>query len=98
MKMPPLTSQRGMALVTSLIMLGLVTLLAIAFIGLSRRERHSVEVTKKTTEAKMMADASLARAQVEVMERLRNNINFQLITSTNGPPAAPTVDPVVPVS
>ena len=94
-----MSSQRGMALVTSLIMLGLVTLLAIAFIGLSRRERHSVEVTKKTTEAKMMADASLARAQVEVMERLRNNINFQLITSTNGvPPAAPTVDPVVPVS
>ena len=99
MKMPPLTCRRGMALVTSLIMLGLVTVLAIAFIGLSRRERHSVEVTKKTTEAKLMADASLARAQVEVMERLRNNINFQLITSTNGvPPAAPTVDPVVPVS
>lgn len=95
MKMPPLTCRRGMALVTSLIMLGLFTVLAIAFIGLSRRERHSVEVTKKTTEAKLMADASLARAQVEVLDRLRNNINFQLITSTNG---VPPVDPVVPVS
>ncbi len=64
------TSQRGVALVVSLIMLGLVTMLAIAFIGITRRERHSVEATKKTTEAKLMADASLARAQTEVMERL----------------------------
>ena len=97
MKMPPLTCQRGMALVTSLIMLGLVTLLAIAFIGLSRRERHSVEVTKKTTEAKLMADASLARAQAEVMGRLKDNINLQMLVSTNGPATSPTIDPRVPV-
>ncbi|MST00255.1 MAG: hypothetical protein EXS29_02945, partial [Pedosphaera sp.] len=89
MKMPPLTCQRGMALVTSLIMLGLVTVLAIAFIGLSRRERHSVEVTKKTTEAKMMADASLARAQAEVIEGVRNNNNLQLFVSVNGPTTGP---------
>lgn len=89
------TSQRGVALVVSLIMLGLVTMLAIAFIALTRRERHSVEVTKKTTEAKMMADASLARAQTEVMERLRNNINLQLLVSTNGVPPADPRPPVV---
>ncbi len=87
------TSQRGVALVVSLIMLGLVTMLAIAFIGITRRERHSVEATKKTTEAKLMADASLARAQTEVMERLRNNINLQLLVSINGV----TADPRPPV-
>ncbi|MEW6159274.1 MAG: hypothetical protein AB1813_17755, partial [Verrucomicrobiota bacterium] len=79
-------SQRGVALVITLIMLGLVTFMAVVFLAISRREKASVTATADLTDARLMADAALARAQGEVIARVlatTNPLNYQLMVSTN---------------
>ena len=79
-------SQRGVALVITLIMLAMVTFMAVIFLGVSRRERASVTVTADQTDAKLMADAAMARAQAEVVVRMMarsNAFNYDLLVSTN---------------
>jgi hypothetical protein len=80
--------QRGVALVSTLIMLSVVVLMAVAFLAVSRRERASVTVTQSQTVAKLMADAALARAQAEVISRMLaptnlDLFNYDLMVSTN---------------
>ena len=48
-------SQRGVALVLTLIMLAMVTVMAVLFLGTSRRERASVTVNANLTDAKLAA-------------------------------------------
>ena len=49
-------SQRGVALVITLIMLAVVTLMAITFLAVSRRERSAVAVTEEQNTSRLMAD------------------------------------------
>lgn len=78
--------ERGVALVTTLIMLSLVTFLALAFLAISRRERASVTVSSQQLNSDFMAEAALARAQAEWVARVQqstNMLNYDLFVSTN---------------
>ncbi len=80
------TSQRGIALVITLIMLAVVTVMAVVFLSISRRERTAVSVTADLTDAKLMADAAVARAQAEIIARIAAHTNlfaYDLLVSTN---------------
>lgn len=79
-------SQRGVALIITLIMLAVVTLMAITFLAVSRRERSAVAVTEEQNTSRLMADAALARAQAEVVARMQANSSpyaYDLMVSTN---------------
>ncbi len=79
-------SQRGVALVITLIMLAVVTFMAITFLAVSRRERASVSVTEETTTARLMSEAALARARSETVARMfagTNLLSYDLAVSTN---------------
>lgn len=79
-------SQRGVALVTTLVMLAVVTFMAITFLAVSRRERSSVGVTEEQTSARLMAEAALARAQAEMISRMLSQTNllaYDMMVSTN---------------
>src|SRR5436305_1222854 len=59
--------RRGVALVVTLIMLSVITVVAVTFLAMSRRERSSVTQTLNSTDAKTMADAALERAKGQIM-------------------------------
>ena len=80
------TKEQGVVLVITLIMLSVVTLMAIVFLGVSRRERGTVNVTTDHLTAKMAAEAGMARAQSEVIGRMlgsSNRFHFDYAVSTN---------------
>jgi hypothetical protein len=80
------SSERGIALVVTLIMLAVVTVMAVVFLGVSRRERAAVTLTADQTDAKLAADAALARAQAEIMGRIgawSNLYAYDFLVSTN---------------
>src|SRR5204863_5745490 len=64
------TSERGMALVITLVMLAIVTVMAIIFLGVSRRERASVKIAEDIATANMMADAAAERAKAEAIAKM----------------------------
>ncbi len=68
-------SQRGVALVITLIMLSLMTVLTVVFVALARRERASVTATQDLTDAELAAEAALNRAKADLVA--------QVIASTN---------------
>jgi len=79
-------SQRGVALVITLVMLAVVTLMAITFLAVSRRERSSVSVTEEQTTARLMAQAAVERATTETLASMLINNSFQaygMAVSTN---------------
>jgi hypothetical protein len=79
-------SQSGVALVTTLIMLAVVTLMAVAFLAVSRRERGSVIVSRDQTDSRAMADMALERAKAETAARMlatSNLLAYDLMVSTN---------------
>ena len=86
-------SQRGIALVVTLIMLSVITLLAVAFLAISRRNKESVGTSQSQSDARAMSDAALARVQAELISRMMstvqgtnivtNLLNFDLLVSTN---------------
>ena len=79
-------SERGVALVITLIMLALVTFMTVVFLAVSRREKASVGVTADIVSARLMTDAALARAQSEIASRMLasgNPFDYDLIVSTN---------------
>ena len=80
------TKEQGVVLVITLIMLSVVTLMAIVFLGVSRRERATVTVTTDHITAKFSAEAGMARAQSEVVGRIlssSNRFDFDYTVSTN---------------
>ena len=80
------SSERGVVLVITLIMLSVVTVMAVLFLGVSRRERAAVTVTTDQITAKLMTDSAFARAQGEVVSRMltaSNEFNYDMIVSTN---------------
>jgi len=58
--------QRGVVLVITLIMLSIITVMAVAFLALSRRERASVTHTQNSIDAELMAQTALERGKAEI--------------------------------
>jgi hypothetical protein len=65
--------QKGIALVITLVMLAIVTVMAIVFLAVTRRERSSVKVSEETAIAKDMADAALERVKTEALATMNAN-------------------------
>jgi hypothetical protein len=83
---PSRPSQRGVALIITLILLSVVTFMAITFLALSRRERSAVSTVTDTASARLAADAALANAEGQIMANTlstTNPYNFGLLVSTN---------------
>ncbi|MCF7763683.1 MAG: pilus assembly PilX N-terminal domain-containing protein [Verrucomicrobia bacterium] len=79
-------SQSGVALVITLIMLSMVTLMAVVFLAISRSEKASVTVISNQADARLMADAGLARAVSRIGANIlatTNPYNYGLLVSTN---------------
>ena len=79
-------SQRGVALVITLIMLSVTLVMALAFLAISRRDRASVSSTTDVTTARLAADSALAQAQAKIIANLAVNTNlnlYSLLVSTN---------------
>jgi hypothetical protein len=79
-------SQRGVALIITLILLAVVTFMAIAFLAMSRRERGAVTTVTDTAGARYAADAALANAEAQIIANAlatTNPFNFGLLVSTN---------------
>ncbi|MBI3882317.1 MAG: hypothetical protein HY301_19950 [Verrucomicrobia bacterium] len=75
-----------MALVITLIMLSIITVLAVAFLAVTRRERASVTLHVEQTGAKMAAEAAFARAQAEIIARMQAStsiLTYDYLVSTN---------------
>jgi hypothetical protein len=79
-------SQRAVALIITVILLSLLTLMALAFLTMSQRERGAVTTTTDTASARLAADAALASAEAQIVANVlatTNPYNFGLIVSTN---------------
>jgi len=79
-------SQRGVALIITLILLSVVTFMTITFLALSRRERSAVATVTDTAGARLAADAALASAEAQVIANALSTANpysFGLLVSTN---------------
>jgi hypothetical protein len=79
-------SQRGVALVITLILLSVITFMAITFLVLSRNEKGSVTTQTDLTIARLAADSALQRAQAELLAPIMawtNEYNYGLLVSTN---------------
>lgn len=79
-------SENGIALVITLIMLAIVTVMAIIFLSLSRRERASVKVSEDIATANMAADAALERAKAQAIAQMEvsgSMLHYDLFNSTN---------------
>ncbi len=86
MKIRLSSANRGVALVVTLIMLSVVTLMAVTFLAVSRRERAAVSTTEESTTARLMAEAALARANSEVVANVLTRgslLAYDLFVSTN---------------
>ncbi|HVU27890.1 MAG TPA: hypothetical protein VHG71_09165 [Verrucomicrobiae bacterium] len=76
----------GVALVITLILLAVVTVMAVAFLANSRRERGAVTTTTDTANARLAADAALASAESQILANAfatTNPYSFGLLVSTN---------------
>ena len=83
---PSKSKQRGVALVTTLIMLSVVTLMAVVFLSITRRERVRMSLTEEQDSAQFIADAAIARVQAQVAANMmasQNPIAMGLMVSTN---------------
>ncbi len=79
-------SQKGVALIITLILLSVTLVMAIAFLAISRRERASVTTSTDTITARLAADDALAKATAQIIATIYANTNpfvSGLIVSTN---------------
>ena len=82
----PPASERGIALIVTLILLSVTLVMAIAFLAASRRERGAVTTTTDAATARMAADAALAQAEAQIVANVlvsTNPYSFGLLVSTN---------------
>src|ERR1043166_9665729 len=80
------TKQRAVALVVTLLMLSVITVVVVAFLALSRRERGSISQTINLTDSKMMNDMALERANGQVIAPIlatTNMLAVELMVSRN---------------
>ena len=79
-------SQRGIALILTLILLSVITFLTLAFLALSRREKAAANVNLDQTRAKQAADAATERATAQILAQILASTNkwaYDLMASTN---------------
>lgn len=79
-------SQRGVALVVTLILLSIITVTTVTFLAVARRERGAVSTTTDMNVARLAADAALERAKAEVLARMLAQTNRYVLgfaVSTN---------------
>lgn len=77
---------QAVALVITLIMLAMVTVMAIIFLALARRERASVKLAEDIEKAKMMSQMGLERAKAQAVATMAaggSKLNYDLFVSTN---------------
>jgi hypothetical protein len=67
------SDRRAVALVITLIMLAVVTITAVAFLGVARRERSSVSAAGEQADSRLLADAALSRARAEILGRINRS-------------------------
>jgi hypothetical protein len=82
----PPASERGIALVITLILLSVTLVMAIAFLTISRHERGSVTTETQAATARFAADSALANAQAQIIANIfatKNPYNYGLLVSTN---------------
>ena len=97
MNLPAVQARRGIALVITLIMLSVVTITAVAFLAVSRRERSSVAAAAEQIDARYAADAALNRVKAEITSGIiatTNRFAYGLKVSTNY--INPRFDPTKP--
>src|ERR1051325_3905158 len=68
--------QRGVVLVITLIMLSIITVMAVAFLALSRRERASVVHSQSSIDAELMASDALERVKAEILADIIGRTNL----------------------
>jgi hypothetical protein len=74
-------SEKGMALVITLMMLAIVTFMAVVFLSLSRRERGNVKISEDQATARSMADAALERSKADLTAGMANALeNYLALT------------------
>jgi hypothetical protein len=79
-------SDRAVALVITLIMLAMVTVMTIIFLALARRERASVKLAEDIAAAQMASFTGLERAKNEAVAQMAaggSKLNYDLFVSTN---------------
>ena len=79
-------SEKGIALIITLILLAVTLVMALAFLAISRRESSSVTTAGETATARLAADAALANAEAQAMADILSTTNpydFGLLVSTN---------------
>jgi hypothetical protein len=79
-------ADRAVALVITLIMLAMVTVMTIVFLAMARRERAGVKVQEDMDMAKMASFTGLERAKVEAIAEMAaggSKLNYDLFVSTN---------------
>src|SRR5687767_3025316 len=96
-------SQRGVALVITLILLSVITFLAITILAVARREKGSVSVSTEQKVATFAAESAVQHATAAINAAILasdNALNFDLLVSTNfanpngfDPTAQPQVSP-----
>ncbi|HEX4343655.1 MAG TPA: hypothetical protein VH255_09700, partial [Verrucomicrobiae bacterium] len=82
----PRLSERGMALVITLILLSVTLVMALAFLAISTRERTAVTTSTETATARLAADSALANAEAQIAANIlatSNSYNYGLLVSTN---------------
>ena len=78
--------QQGVALVITLILLAVITIVVVAFLAVSQRNRGLTTNATDQANAKFMADAAVERAQAEVAARMLAQPDLgqvQMLVSTN---------------
>src|SRR3954470_2225407 len=78
-------SEKGMALVITLMMLAIVTFMAVVFLSLSRRERSNVKIIEEQTTARLMADAAQERAKADMIGHMNNVAEQFMAQAANAP-------------
>src|SRR4051812_4823500 len=76
--------QRGVALVITLIMLAIITVIAVIFLGIARRNRVSISLRSSQTDAESAAEIAFQRAKAEMVAQMMASgqlINYDLTVS-----------------
>jgi hypothetical protein len=76
-------SEKGMALIITLMMLAIVTFMAVIFLSISRRERTSVKISEEQNTARQMADAGTARAAAVLIAGMEGEAKREFFKETN---------------
>src|SRR5689334_20467421 len=72
-------SEQAVALIMTLIMLSVITVVAVAFLALTQRERTSVSQSTQQTEAELMTDIAFERAKGTILAQILATTNLNAV-------------------